>query len=152
MPLNFRKQNTIVGFFSLVGGFFGLFTGFSALSAFEILYYFAVRPIVDIKKERSSKVYPFTVVKAKNNKFGTIFRYLKNFLNESSVHTFNHIGSSSKSFAEKIVWTFLFILAMTGSYFMILQVYRTLRKKEIFISLEGTATNIEKVKPKYLSG
>lgn len=142
MATSKKKGHTIVDMLSLIGGFFGLFAGFSFLSAGEIVKYLVIIPsLILIKKQwplnvknlrlkirnvnlwrifkrfsnarmalkqrRLRKIDPTSVTKTRNN-FG---KYFTNFLDNSSIHSFNHIGNSERSLTEK------YIAIITINYF-----------------------------------
>jgi Amiloride-sensitive sodium channel len=50
IPLRRFRQFTFVDFLSYVGGLLGLFAGISALSFFEVFYFFIPRAITDVMR------------------------------------------------------------------------------------------------------
>ncbi|KAG5667492.1 hypothetical protein PVAND_015472 [Polypedilum vanderplanki] len=136
------KQQTLVGFFSLTGGFLGLFAGFSVLSKFEFFYFLFFEPILKVLKKNDNRVY---TMKEGNTKNKIVWKYLRQFLNDSSIHGFNHIGNDQKFIIERTVWLILFLLAMTGSYFMVIQVYKTLQIDQVLMTTEGLVTKSDEV-------
>lgn len=87
------------------GGILGLLTGFSFISAVEILYIFVLKPIysyirnmqrLSICHKRSSKVSPFDAVEEQDPSF------FKNYLQESSIHSLNYIANE-QSILERFV-------------------------------------------------
>jgi hypothetical protein len=98
LPQSRRKQQTAVGFLSLVGGFFGLFAGFSALSGFELLFCIAIEPLIEWFRTNDSRVYPVT---ADEGPVTVSRSYCNNFFSNSSIHGFNHIGNYQKTVIER---------------------------------------------------
>jgi hypothetical protein len=87
LPVGRRKQLTVVGFLSLVGGFLGLFAGFSVLSGFDLLYFFIIEPLT---KRNGARVQSEAVERRP-------VTYVNDYLGSSSIHGFSHIGNSQKS-------------------------------------------------------
>jgi hypothetical protein len=98
LPQSRRKQQTVVGFLSLVGGFLGLLSCFSVISGFELLFYFIFEPIFKRFKRNDLKIYPMNVGRKKM----TVLRnYCNGFFKNSSVHGFKYIGDGKKSIIER---------------------------------------------------
>lgn len=93
-----RKYFTMIDWFSFVGGFLGLFFGFSFLSGFEIMFH-VFRGFQ--KKSKTKKL-----LKVKNSwikeskmiqKIKKAQKYLSCFLRSSSIHGFSYIGDEDLS-------------------------------------------------------
>jgi len=82
-PLVRKKNFSILDFISFAGGLLGLLAGFSALSAFEIFYFFFIK----MWTEGSNRVFTRNARFQENN-----FGYLDKFLKSTSVHTLNYIS------------------------------------------------------------
>jgi hypothetical protein len=93
-PFLLQQQLTILDFVSYCGGSFGLFLGFSALSAIEIVYYFTLKLVCLKKKKNQVDVAISSEVVEKRN-------YLVNFMESSSIHGFNHTVKRERHFSEK---------------------------------------------------
>lgn len=99
-----RKSYSIFEVFSFVGGLLGLFAGFSVLSGTEVLYYFLIHPLMELRKRNDSRVYPF---EDNNNSIEIkirrprILRFIKEMLESSSIHSFSQIGMDGKKFIER---------------------------------------------------
>jgi hypothetical protein len=78
----------------------GLFTGFSFLSAVEIFYIFIFKNIW----QKSSTVEP-----AIENSSPKYLNTLKVYLNESSIHSFNYIGTERSRIDKYAFFSFLYI-------------------------------------------
>ena len=90
---------TIVDTLSFIGGFLGLFAGFSFLSAGEVIDYLMIQPLKIFKKKKLVKIHPKRVMRrSKNNK---ALKYFTIFLKSSSIHSFNHIGNEDKGLIER---------------------------------------------------
>jgi hypothetical protein len=81
-PLIFQQQLTALDFISYCGGSLGLFLGFSALSAIELVYYFTMR--LFFKRQRSNKV--AILISDEEKKAES---YLVKFMKSSSIHGCN---------------------------------------------------------------
>ena len=97
-----KKSYSISEFFSFVGGLLGLFAGFSVLSGAEVLYYLIVHPIIQLKHRSDLRVYPFDESVQREFKNSKIVGYIKDMLENSSIHSFGQIGMSGKSFIERL--------------------------------------------------
>jgi hypothetical protein len=89
-----QQQLTKLDFIGYCGGSLGLFLGFSALSAVELVYYFSLRLI--FKRMRRNKVTSLTAEAEKRN-------YLVEFMDNSSVHGFNQIVMEDRNRVERFV-------------------------------------------------
>ncbi|KAG5679611.1 hypothetical protein PVAND_009171 [Polypedilum vanderplanki] len=137
-----RQSTTIIDFLSLSGGVFGLFAGFSVLSAAEIVYYFLISPISEYRTENSTKVHALQEEIKIENK---IVKYFSQILQYSSIHSFNHIANEQKGFIERLIWLILFVGSMICTYFMVIQVFGMIDTNIVAISMEGRATNFEEI-------
>jgi hypothetical protein len=95
-PKIIQQQLTAIDFLSYCGGSLGLFLGFSALSAIEVLYYFTLRIFCKILGE--NKVRPFSPVIEEPNK-----KYLAELMENSSVHGCNQVMMKHRNFLERFV-------------------------------------------------
>jgi hypothetical protein len=111
-----RQQYTIFELLSLIGGFLGLFAGLSVLSTVELLYFFVVYPIAVYRQVRSTKVYPFDdtssqfeikFIKVSKilNLLKNIWKFLKKYSENTTIHGFSHIVDSKKSIINRYVAT-----------------------------------------------
>jgi hypothetical protein len=91
---------TTVDIFSLIGGFLGLFAGFSFLSAGEIILHFIVNPLITIRHRRSTKVHATEITNTRQTQ-KQLWNYVINFLVNSSIHSFSHVGNRQKKFLER---------------------------------------------------
>jgi hypothetical protein len=93
-PFVLQQQLTTLDFVSYCGGSLGLFLGFSALSAVEIVYYLTVRwMFLKYKKRRVSSEQSEDQTKPKN--------YLAEFMENSSIHGFNQTVKENRHFVER---------------------------------------------------
>ncbi|KAL7020247.1 hypothetical protein ACKWTF_011436 [Chironomus riparius] len=129
---------------SLVGGFFGLFAGFSFLSVGEIIKHFIIYPVIRLKARRSTKVQPVTTKKIQKSQ-NKIKCYLRTFLKMSTIHSFNHIAKSSKNRFEQLVWAVLFVISMSFVCILVREVDLKRRSSEIVMNLEGIPTKVEDI-------
>ena len=95
-----RKVFTSVDIFSLIGGFLGLFAGFSFLSAGEIILHFIIYPFITLKKSSSTKVRPFLEEKTQKP-LNIIIVYILAYLEDSSIHSFKYFGDRKKKLVER---------------------------------------------------
>lgn len=96
-----RKYFTTIDWFSFVGGFLGLFFGFSFLSGFEIIFHilsgiFRRKSVGDqstnvVLNEESNRV----------RKFEKIQQYFRIFLKNSTIHGFVYVSSHKLKIYEK---------------------------------------------------
>jgi uncharacterized membrane protein len=142
LPTSRRKQQTTVGFLSLVGGFFGLFAGFSVLSGFEILFFLFLEPLLRRLKSVDNSVHPIAPITVEDSR---VRRHFGSYMKNSSIHGFAHIENREKSGLERILWLLLFVIAMVGSYFMVIQVYKSLQMNQIMITMEGRKISLKDV-------
>jgi hypothetical protein len=93
-PFVLKQQLTTLDFVSYCGGSLGLFLGFSALSAVEIVYYLTVRwMFLKYKKRRVSSEQSEDQTKPKN--------YLAELMENSSIHGFNQIVKKNRHVVER---------------------------------------------------
>lgn len=143
LALSRKKVHSIVDILSLIGGFLGLFAGFSFLSASEIINNFIIDPLIKIKTKRSTKVHPFTVNKIRISQQNS--NYLWTYFKHSSIHSFKHVANSDRNWIERIIWSILFIISMSCAFVLIWQVYSKLKSSEIVMNLERVPTKVEDV-------
>jgi hypothetical protein len=93
-----QQQLTKLDFVSYCGGSLGLFLGFSAVSAIEIVYYFTLKIICVKKQERKTSSVEHDNEPVKNR------NYLSNFLANSSVHGCNQVTMEKRYGIERIIW------------------------------------------------
>lgn len=84
------KLHSTMGIMAYFGGVLGLLTGFSFISAVEVLYIFVLKPILNFMTRNSSKVSPITITA--ETKVG----FFKNYLQESSIHSLNYIANEPR--------------------------------------------------------
>jgi hypothetical protein len=89
-----QQQLTPLDFVSYCGGSLGLFLGFSALSAVELLYYFTLRLI--FKRLRRNRVEDLSTDHDEQKK-----NYLVEFFENSSVHGCNQVVMKDRSWFER---------------------------------------------------
>ena len=95
-----RKTLTTVDILSLIGGFLGLFAGFSFLSAGEIILHFVINPLDMLLKRKSRRVH--TILNNSKPKLESkIWNYVVVFLENSSIHCFCHIGNNKKILLQR---------------------------------------------------
>lgn len=95
-PFVLQQQLTTLDFVSYCGGSLGLFLGFSALSAVEIIYYLTLK-ILCLKSQR--KKVNCAVL---NNETETKHKnYLIEVMELSSIHGFNQIVNKHRHFVER---------------------------------------------------
>ena len=88
-----RKYFTMIDWFSFVGGILGLFFGFSILSAVEIIFHFWMM-IFGRKYEAEAE--------SRNHmKLKKFQEYFKEFLRNSSIHSFQYLSKSDLRMSER---------------------------------------------------
>jgi hypothetical protein len=87
-----QQQLTTLDFVSYCGGSLGLFLGFSALSAVEIIYYLTIRWMCLKSRKR---VEPEQVEDRRPR------NYLIEFMENSSIHGFNQTAKGKRHFTER---------------------------------------------------
>jgi hypothetical protein len=102
-PMIRQQQLTALDVVSYCGGSLGLFLGFSALSAIEIVYYLTLRSIC--VKRQQLKV---SIATANNESIKK--NYLAEFSESSTVHGFNQVNMRSRHFIERFSINFLFLI------------------------------------------
>jgi hypothetical protein len=93
-PMIRQQQLTALDVVSYCGGSLGLFLGFSALSAIEIVYYLTLRAIC-VKRQQLK----ISIATANNESIRK--NYLAEFAESSTVHGFNQIMMKSRHFLER---------------------------------------------------
>ena len=104
-----KKSQTIADLFSFVGGLLGLFAGFSFLAGAELLFYFIISPLKLIRSYNDSRVYPLT--RTRKNLIESlaesrVVNFVKEMLQESSIHSINHIAVDGMCLFERYVRKF----------------------------------------------
>jgi hypothetical protein len=89
-PIKRKKMFTNVDVLSYIGGILGLISGFSFLSVAEIVYVFMMKPLMRFKCMRSNRIEPVSLLSERR------LNFFKNYLNESSVHSFNYIVNEKR--------------------------------------------------------
>lgn len=143
-----RKTMKSVDILSLIGGFLGLFAGFSFLSAGELILHFVVNPIVKIASIRSGKIHAMqnkTEPKLEKQIWSFLAKTIGRFFEISSIHSLNRVGNNNNKFIERSIWLISCIISMILSYFMIQEAFSKLQVNKIYMSLEGQETRIEDV-------
>lgn len=100
------KKYSTIDVLAYFGGTLGLLTGFSFISAVEILYIFVLKPLHTSTKNSkhfrmchrvSSKVSPLPASEERETTF------FKKYLQESSIHSLNYIANE-QSLVERLGW------------------------------------------------
>ena len=107
-----RKTVTNIDILSLIGGFLGLFAGFSFLSAGEIILHFVINPLDMLVKRKSTRVHAI-LYNTKPKWESKIWNYVVDFLKNSSIHSFSHIGNNKKIFLQRYVVQYLNSIAIS---------------------------------------
>jgi hypothetical protein len=90
-----RQQLTVLDFVSYCGGSLGLFLGFSAMSAVEIVYYMTLNVVcVKRREKRVASV-------DENDKASNKAKFVTEFLGSSSIHGCNQIVMEKRHFVER---------------------------------------------------
>jgi hypothetical protein len=105
-PFLLQQQLTTLDFVSYCGGSLGLFLGFSAVSAIEIVYYLTLRIICF--KRQSNKISS----NDQNNELMRTKKYLVEFVENSSIHGCNQIAMKRRHWIERLFWIILIVLAV----------------------------------------
>jgi hypothetical protein len=84
----------------MIGGFFGLFAGFSVLSGFELVFGFSLEPLVGWARRTDTRVHP--MIDERRPKM-TFMGFIRSFFDSSSVHGLNQFGNDQKSIVERCV-------------------------------------------------
>jgi hypothetical protein len=92
-PLILQKQLTLFDFVSYCGGSLGLFLGFSALSAVEILVHIFVRPFC---RKVDNRVQDLTVTESE-----TVEKTVTDVLGGATIHGFKNCANKSTSRLER---------------------------------------------------
>jgi len=90
-----KKQFTVVDFWAFIGGILGLFTGFSALSFVELIYWFTIRVSVVNWKKSNTKVHPINKTQVKDSNLSKIKKFSQSYLSESSIHGLGYVSEFS---------------------------------------------------------
>jgi hypothetical protein len=107
-PFLLQQQLTTLDFVSYCGGSLGLFLGFSAVSAIEIVYYLSLRIICF--KRQSNKISSSD----QNNEAVKTKNYLVEFVENSSIHGCNQIVMNRRHWIERILW---FCIVLSAVFF-----------------------------------
>jgi hypothetical protein len=103
-----KRQFDIIDVISSVGGIFGLLAGFSLLSFIEIFYWATLRILSTKTKMKNSKVFPVQRNEISQDQKLKIF--IRNYLEESSIHSFYYIATAK--WVDKIFWIITFTVSM----------------------------------------
>jgi hypothetical protein len=106
-PKILQQQLTTFDFLSYCGGSLGLFLGFSALSAIELVYYFTIR--IFFRRMQMKKVASSTEEVAEPKK-----RFVVECLEGSSIHGCNQIVAPKRSKFERCLWIFCVVVALVS--------------------------------------
>jgi hypothetical protein len=98
-PMIRQQQLTALDVVSYCGGSLGLFLGFSALSAIEIVYYLTLRAICVKRQQMKVSVVESSNESTKNN-------YLAEFAESSTIHGFNQINMKIRHSFERFFINF----------------------------------------------
>jgi hypothetical protein len=105
-PFILQQQMTTLDFVGYCGGSLGLFLGFSAVSAIEIVYYLSLRIICF--KRQSNKISSSD----RNNEAVKTKNYLVEFVENSSIHGCNQIVMKRRHWIERLFWIILVFVAI----------------------------------------
>jgi hypothetical protein len=106
-PKILQQQLTTFDFVSYCGGSLGLFLGFSALSAIELVYYFTIRIV--FRRIQRNKVASSSEEVAEPKK-----RFIVEYLGSSSIHGCNQIVAPKRSKLERCFWIFCVTVALVS--------------------------------------
>ena len=101
-----KKYFTIIDWFSFVGGIFGLFFGFSFLSAFEIVFHVWMSLFGGNSRRHLKIKKMFTKTSRINKFFEKVGDHLKEFLENSSIHSCVYIADSKLKIYERLTSIF----------------------------------------------
>lgn len=114
------------------------------MSAGEIMKHLIIDPLVKLIKRKWIKVHP--VMEKKFQKPPNKIRcFLRNFMENSSIHSFKNIAKSGNHKVEKSIWILSFITSMSLAFMLIREVHHNLKSSEIVMNLEGIPTKVENV-------
>lgn len=142
MSLIRRRHFTEIEIIAFVGGLLGLFLGFSMLSFVEIFYFFGIHPVI---KKFSKGVSNMPKTKSKSSTWHNVKTYLIEYLQGSTIHSFNFIGDANKHFIERIAWLLAFALSLTGCTFMVLDLFNNLNINAISMVTEDGIHEVSKI-------
>ncbi|CAO1412869.1 unnamed protein product [Diamesa serratosioi] len=137
-----RKEFSGVQVLSFVGGLLGLFSGFSALSLVEVIYYFFIRIGFNILNMRN-KVHPKVSSKFKNNNVRIIKDIANEYLAASTIHGLKADGS--KHWNSKIFWMISFCISMIACGFMIQELYIKFQYYPIVITMNSESNDVQSI-------
>jgi len=86
-----KKQFNEFDFLSFVGGFLGLFAGFSALSFIELIYWFTIRVFLVNLNRLRAKVHPISQSIQNTSKWLKIKDFFMSYFSESSIHGLSQV-------------------------------------------------------------
>ncbi|CRL07760.1 CLUMA_CG020714, isoform A [Clunio marinus] len=113
-PLVTSSFMSSIDIISYIGGYLGLFLGFSFLSLMEIIYYVFIKTTSDKSCRKSGK--PNGNEEDSSNLFSA-------FIKESSIHGLVYMNDRKLSFTERFIWIACFVISMTLCMFMISKLY-----------------------------
>ncbi|XP_070497894.1 pickpocket protein 28-like [Chironomus tepperi] len=134
-----RKYFTKLDWFSFVGGILGLFFGFSFLSGFEIIFHIfsSVHGRVSQATTHSGRF--------KSHKLNKIVKYLKNFMNSSSIHSFSYVVDHRLRLYERLSWLISFIVSIYVCIFMIRELHMKLTIDSVAIVVSNKLVNLNDI-------
>ncbi|XP_070507966.1 uncharacterized protein [Chironomus tepperi] len=117
-----RKYFTMIDWFSFVGGFLGLFFGFSFISGFEIVFHLFRGIHYNERNEKLMKIRKSWIEDSKMTRFvWKVRRYMKSFFKSSYIHGLSYIGDENLKTVDRLSWVLTFILSITACGFMIIK-------------------------------
>lgn len=126
----------MIDIFAFVGGFLGLFLGMSVLSVVELFYLLVVRPFTNETRTPPNEV---------NSVYQQIKKYIQGYMENSTIHSFNHISDGKRNVLERIAWFALFILSLIGCAFMVNQLHNKVKINLVTMEMEDEAHNISEI-------
>jgi hypothetical protein len=91
----------MIDWFSFVGGFLGLFFGFSFLSAVEIIFHILRRIFKCKTHKRAKKLQIWRNFSRTGSVLSGIRRYFREFMTSSSIHSLSYIGDKNLKIIER---------------------------------------------------
>lgn len=158
-PSVVQKQLTTLDFVSYCGGSLGLFLGFSALSAIEIIYYFTLRlifynlekKIVSICREPSegtSKKQNYFVEVMRNSSIHgcnqTVFEKHHRFEKYSQIH-WNFFFSLLHSKNSRFIWFIIVVVTLSFCGFTTFEIFKNYENAPIIMTYEDVIDTSQNV-------
>lgn len=176
-PLIRQRQFTELDFVSYFGGTLGmyifssciniscnsvqgLFAGISFLTCFELIYYFLLRPLMDIFTKTNTRIFPDNTQENEENDtsegndlrqkeipemFTKSVRYFYHYMEESSLHGLNHATSKNFQAIGKFFWLTSFITSMILCGISLKDIYEKFIVSPIIVSFDGDLQNVNDV-------